>query len=106
MTPAPDENTEVVYKRPQAAPDGATGDNSLRARTREIAPAITPLIFGFLVLLGLIFGLGWWSGRQMDFVTFQARDFEIQHSARLELLLNLRLSVTQLNNEARARHEA
>lgn len=107
MTPAPEHRSETVYRRspdPNLSPTPAL--ESLRARTRGIAPAVTPLIIGSLVLLALILGLGWWSNKQMDELSFEARDFEMQHSARLTLLLNLRLLVTQVDNEARARSQA
>ena len=107
MSPAPEHHSESVYRRlPNPGSQPNPPDNSLRARTRAIAPAITPLIIGSLILLGLILGLGWWSVKQMDDVSFNARDLGIQHSGRLTLLLTLRLQVTQLDNEARARHQA
>ena len=109
-TPAPDKNSghpEVVYRRTPSG-DGSQSKprESFRARTRKLAPAIAPLIFGFLVLLALIFGLGRWGVSQMDTVSFNARELGIQYSGRLGLLLKLRLSVNKLDNEARARHEA
>lgn len=78
----------------------------IRARAREIAPAISPLIIGFMLLLGLISLVGYLSVRSMDSVSSHVRDLESQHAAKLSLLLNLRLGVTKLNNEARARAEA
>ncbi|MGH9969813.1 MAG: two-component system sensor histidine kinase NtrB [Pyrinomonadaceae bacterium] len=78
----------------------------VRARAREIAPAISPLIIGFTLLLVLISLLGYLSVRRMDDVSFRVLDLEHQHAAKLSLLLKLRLGVTKLNNEARARAEA
>ena len=110
QTPTPirqTEHSEVVYRRaPHQDEDGRPPGPTVRARAREIAPAITPLIIGFTVLLVLICVLGYWSVHLMDEVNYQARDIETQHSARLSLLLNLRLALTKLDNEARARHEA
>src|SRR5258705_5871579 len=110
QTPNPTERTdetEVVYRRaPQEGDKPRPRGLTMRARAREFAPALTPLIIGFTVLLVLISVLGYWSVRRMDEVNFQARDLELQHSARLSLLLNLRLALTKLDNEARARHEA
>jgi len=107
MMPAPDNRTETVYRSPadrkvEPPPPG----ESLRARTRSIAPAITPLIIGSLILLGLILGLGWWSVKMMDEVSYQAREFEQHNAAHQTLLQDLRLQVTQLDNEARTRHQA
>src|SRR4051812_47407634 len=105
-TPAPDNRSETVYRRRPSRESESPARESLRARTRAIAPAITPLIIGSLILLDLILGLGWWSVRQMDDVAFQARDFEKQAAAAQTLLQDLRLQVTQLDNEARQRAQA
>ncbi len=109
MTQDSDDEPEVVYRRP----DSATNRNgqprrtdSLRARAREIAPAITPLVIGFTLLLGLIFLQGYLSIRRTDDVSFRVLDLENQYAAKLRLLLNLRLAVTKLNNEVRARQES
>ncbi len=101
--------SEVVYRRVE--PGGEGGPNpqtpkSVRSRAREIAPAITPLIIGFTLLLGLISVLGYLSVQRMNEVSFRVLDLEHQHSARLGLLLRMRLAVTKLNNEARARQDA
>ncbi len=68
-----------------------------------ISPAITPLIIGFTLLLVLISVLGYLSVDRMDTVSFHVLDLEHQYSAKLGLLLKLRLAVTKLNNEARTR---
>lgn len=100
------EGGELVYRRTPHTADQATPRPTLQARAREIAPAVTPLIIGFALLLALIYGLGYWSVKQMDDVGYQVHDLELQHSARQTLLLNLRLAVNKLDNEARTRHEA
>jgi len=110
QTPNPTGQTdhnEVVYRRaPRQGDEERPPGPTMRARARELAPALTPLIIGFTLLLVLISVLGYWSVRRMDDVNFQARDIELQHSARVSLLLNLRLALTKLDNEARARHDA
>jgi signal transduction histidine kinase len=63
-----------------------------------------PLIVGFLLLLGVILALGIKSARQMDEVGSNAVTSALEYSARLSLLLDLRLKFAQLDNEARARH--
>jgi len=100
---------KVVYHRTDApdtnAPAAiATSEGS--AWTREISPAIVPLVVGFLLLLILIFTVGYISVRRMDDVGHSVLDLEQQHAAKLSLLLKLRLGVTKLDNEARARAEA
>lgn len=103
--PREDRPSEVVYRRTEA--DGPGGIRPpIRVRVREIAPAITPLAIGFLLLLALIFLLGLRSEAIMGDVSFQARDLVSQHSARLSLLLNLRLALRRLDNEARIRADA
>jgi signal transduction histidine kinase len=110
--PNPDEPepTRVVYQRP------AFGKAQLRATTspgtqksiwtRELSPAIIPLIVGFLLLLILIGVLGQLSVNRMDEVGRAVLELEHQHAAKLSLLLKLRLAVTKLDNEARSRAEA
>ncbi|MDQ6652333.1 MAG: hypothetical protein M3Y84_06280, partial [Acidobacteriota bacterium] len=110
-TPIP-ENDEprVVYRRAKA-PDTETQASRLSlggliGGPGRIAPAIMPLIVGFLLLLILIFMLGLLSVRRMDEVSVAVLDLEQQHAAKLSLLLKLRFAVTKLNNEARTRAEA
>ena len=101
MQPA-EKKPEVVYRRtdvrmPEAA---VVADLAKRAFVR----AITPLIVGFLLLLGLVGALGLRSANKMESVAFNARDLTFQYSAQLALLQDLRLMVTKLDNEARLRH--
>jgi signal transduction histidine kinase len=101
MQPA-EKHSEVVYRRtpdPNATPPGPAA----RAR-RGFAPGIAPLIVGFLLLLALISVLGLRSASMLDEVGSNARELGLQHSTRQGLLLDLRLKVTKLDNEARARH--
>jgi signal transduction histidine kinase len=103
MQPAPKKQIEVVYRRP-----GSTGASlgPVESRRRGVAPAITPLIIGFLFLLALIMTVGWLNIREMNKLGFQARDVGTQSSARIDLVWDLRLKVTKLDNEARARGRA
>ncbi|HKE58268.1 MAG TPA: hypothetical protein VKB46_16260, partial [Pyrinomonadaceae bacterium] len=106
--PAPTKDRDVVYRRPTipAAQDPLRPVEGTKARTREYAPAISLLVIGFLLLLGLILGLGLKSVSQMDEVSSQGGEFERNLAARTSLLLNLRLALSQVDNEARARHQA
>ncbi|CAN5704077.1 hypothetical protein BH20ACI3_BH20ACI3_02810 [soil metagenome] len=108
---APEDGGEVVYRRIETGGDGGSRSPSPEetvapAGAREIAPAITPLLIGFTVLLVLISVLGYLSVMRMDEVSFRVFDLEHQHAARLGLLLKLRLAVTKLNNEVRARQDS
>ncbi|MBC8028545.1 MAG: hypothetical protein H7Z16_00375 [Pyrinomonadaceae bacterium] len=99
----------VVYRRTDPADDSGPQPGPAtvpRRRLQGIAPAIIPLIGGFALLLVLIFMLGLLSGRRMDEVSVAVMDLEQSHAAKLSLLLKLRLAVTKLNNEARARADS
>ena len=96
-----EKHSQVVYRK---TPDpNAPRVSSALSSLRGFAPALVPLIVGFLLLLGLIYGLGYLSLRKMSDVTFRAQDVSSQRIARLNLLFDLRLKVTQLDNEARLR---
>jgi signal transduction histidine kinase len=102
---------EVVYRRLEKDEESAgskpsPADPGSRGPAREIAPAITPLIIGFTLLLALISLVGYLSVQRMDEVSFQVLDLEHQHAAKLRLLLQLRLALTKLNNEARTRQDS
>ncbi|HJT65675.1 MAG TPA: ATP-binding protein [Pyrinomonadaceae bacterium] len=106
MQPA-EKKTEVVYRRrrlPNALPtdEAATADLAKRAFVR----AITPLVIGFLLLLGLISALGWRSVKQMDEVGRVARDVALETSVWQKVLSDLRLKASQVDTEARVRHTA
>ncbi len=104
------DSPRVVYRRPETTETATRSPISiLPARSiwaREISPAIMPLVIGFLVLLILIAVLGVLSMRRMNEVGVAVLDLEQQHAAKFSLLLKLRLAVTKLDNEARARSEA
>jgi signal transduction histidine kinase len=103
------EPPKVVYRRadtPDTNAPTSGGASEGSAWTREISPAIVPLVVGFLVLLILIVTVGYISVRRMDDVGHTVLDLEQQHVAKLSLLLKFRLAVTKLNNEARARADA
>jgi signal transduction histidine kinase len=107
-----EEGGELVYKRIDTTQGNGGSrlpspeETGSRGRAREIAPAITPLIIGFTLLLALISLVGYLSVQRMDEVSFRVLDLEHQHAAKLGLLLQLRLAVTKLNNEVRARQES
>lgn len=98
MNPA-DKQSEVVYRK-TSSPNAA---KPALSALRGVAPALAPLLVGFLLLLGVILGLGYLTVLKLDSVSFQARDLAFQNSARLNLLWELRLKVTRLDIEARMR---
>jgi signal transduction histidine kinase len=103
MDPTRQKHPEVVYRR---TPEGGVGSNSagsFESWRRGIAPAVVPLVIGFLLLLALISVVGYLSVRQMDSVSFMARDVRTQRQGRFNLLWDLRTAVDNLDKEARAR---
>jgi len=102
----------TVYRRTdiattaQTPASNPTSNNGNNFSIRRLSPSIIPLIVGFLLLLMLVGVLGLLSTRRMDEVGQTVLDLENQHSAKLGLLLKLRLAVTKLDNEARARADA
>ena len=72
-------------------------------RGRGYAPGIVPLVTGFLLLLVVILVLGVKSATVMNDVASQARILTLGYSSHLTTLLDLRLKVFNLNNEARLR---
>src|ERR1700682_1998061 len=107
--PEDDPKPRVVYRRQEPLQNLEPGDSAAQAMsgwTQQLAPAIMPLIIGFLILLVLILVMGIVSGRRMDEVGGAVLGLEEQHAAKFSLLLKLRLAVTKLNNEARRRAES
>jgi signal transduction histidine kinase len=99
MQPAPDKHPEVVYRR---MPDpGSTPERT--ERRRGYAPAIAPLVIGFLLLLGLILALGLRSANEVSQVGSRSRQLNLEYATRLDRLLDLRLKLMVLDNEARSR---
>ena len=100
MQPA-DKHSQVVYRK---TPDPNAPRTTAESRWRGFAPAILPLIVGFLLLLAVISVLGVLRINQMDQLANDARELNREHGSRLSLLLDLRLAVNNLDNAARQRH--
>src|SRR5690349_6876738 len=81
VMPPAEKHPEVVYRR--TLPPEERRVRSALSSLRGYAPALIPLIIGFLLLLGLTLGLGYLSVRQMDTVGIHARDLGLSRSARL-----------------------
>jgi len=76
------------------------------SRQPQLDPTLLPLIGGFAVLLLLIIVLGNLSVRRLEDTSREALDIEHQHASKAKLLLQLRVALTRLDNEARDRMEA
>lgn len=98
MNPA-EKQSEVVYRKTSTPNATKPALSALRG----LAPALAPLLIGFLLLLCVILGLGYLTVLKLDSVSFRAQDLAFQNSARLNLLWELRLEVTRLDIEARMR---
>jgi signal transduction histidine kinase len=109
MSRSTKENGEVVYQRLDTVKDEGPEPERGRAEKksapseRQAAPALTPLLIGFVVLLALVLALGYLSTRQLNEVSYQVLDMERTYATRLSFLLKLRVAATALNNEARVR---
>ncbi|HKV36494.1 MAG TPA: ATP-binding protein [Pyrinomonadaceae bacterium] len=106
MQPA-EKKPEVVYRR---AADRYTppSDAAVVAdlARRAFLRAITPLIIGFLLLLALISVLGWRSANQMEQVGNNAGVLISGYFHRQNLLVDLRLKLSRVDNEIRIRNTA
>ena len=92
---------QVVYRRV-----GAPEPVSQPSAARDMAPAVSALIIGFTLLLIVISVLGYLSVRRIDDVGTSVFELEHGHAGRANLLLQLRLALTRLDNEARSRQDA
>ncbi|MEK6282554.1 MAG: ATP-binding protein [Acidobacteriota bacterium] len=104
-----EDHPTVVYRRidtTEQSQAAARQSGPKRNWAQRVAPAVTPLFVGFLLLLILISVLGFLSVRRMDEVSVAILGLEQRHAAKLSLLLKLRLATTKLNNEARARADS
>jgi signal transduction histidine kinase len=90
---------QVVYRRVE--PPAAGGKKESR-----LDPTLLPLIAGFALLLLLIWVLGNLSVRRLEDTSRTALENEHTHAAKAGLLLQFRVALTQLDNEARKRMEA
>jgi signal transduction histidine kinase len=104
----------VVYSRP----GGAGGEGE--ARSAEAPPpggasagaggayaapwqTLVPLSVGFVLLVGLVFGLGYKSAGKVSDITYGTKDEYLRLSTMSDTLLNMRLALSRLDTEARMR---
>ena len=94
---------EIVYRRVAATTEepAARGPNEPR-----LDPTLMPLLVGCALLLLFVIVLGNLSVRRVEDTSRQVLILEQQFAARASLLLQLRIALTRLDNEARDRMEA
>jgi len=101
MKPMPQKDSDVVYRRPLTSDAPPPVKQNAEQPTSRFAPTLTPIAIGFLLLLALISGLGLFSTKRMEQVSLDAQSKVGQNAAYKNILLNIRLAVTKLDNEAR-----
>lgn len=101
------EDGEVVYRRVQIPEERTVNAGGKRrpggALEKRISPALPPLIVGFALLLTVIIVLGRISLNRLEQVSTDILNLERGYAGKLSILLELRMALTNLNNEARAR---
>lgn len=107
MQPA-EKKSEVVYRRSGVDKYTPPSESAVVAdlARRAFVRAITPLIIGFLLLLGLISVLGWRSANQMEQVRNNTSELTQQYFTRQNLLIDLRLRLSRVDYEIRIRNTA
>src|SRR5947207_11529312 len=90
---------QVVYRRIAPAPP----DQPRGPKEQRLDPAFAPLIAGFALLLLLILVLGNLSIRRIEDTSFQVLNLGQSFSVQNKMLLELRVGLTRLDNEARDR---
>lgn len=101
MDRTPTNEGRVVYRR--VTPPGETTPPK---RERRFDPALLPLIIGFAILLLLVLAQGNLSVRRLEDTSRRSLQLEQSYAARASLLLQFRVALTRLDNEARHRAEA
>jgi hypothetical protein len=100
---------EVVYRRLSPGVESGEPPNGKKEKKAKalgappLAPTLKTIIVGFLLLLTLVILLGYLSVRKTDEVGAKILDDERRHAAIRDFTLELRISATRLDNEARAR---
>jgi signal transduction histidine kinase len=97
----PTDEGRVVYRR-VAPPD----DSPRPRRERRFDPALLPLVIGFAILLLLVLAQGNLSVRRLEDISRGSLQLEQSYAARASLLLQFRVALTRLDNEARNRAES
>ena len=100
----------VIYSRPEG--EGGSGGPRPAGKRASVTPGgpydsiwrtLVPLLVGFALLVGLVFGLGYQSAAKVEEVTLSTRDEDRRFARASDALLNLRLALTRLDTEARIR---
>ncbi|HEY6047205.1 MAG TPA: ATP-binding protein [Pyrinomonadaceae bacterium] len=93
---------ETVYRRVAGTTESPPG----RPDEPRLDPTLMPLLVGCALLLLFVIVLGNLSVRRVEDTSRQVLILEQQYAARADLLLQFRIALTRLDNEARAKREA
>jgi signal transduction histidine kinase len=106
------DGAEVVNRRSLSSERFQSGDEhgmparqELQPKT-SLAPGLTPLLVGFVLLLVLIGLLGYFSRGELDTVETGTAFFQIQYTSEIEQLLSIHAVAIGLDSEARVRSVA
>lgn len=103
MKPNSTREGEVVYRRVAASPEQQPPG---RPDDPRVDPTLMPLLVGCALLLLFVIVLGNLSVRRVEDTSRQVLILEQQFAARAALLLQFRIALTRLDNEARDKMEA
>jgi signal transduction histidine kinase len=96
--------SEAGEERPPVRAERAAGAGGLSSFVHEpLAPTLPTLLVAFVLLVILVFALGYLSMREVESVSQQVQELDQQLADRMQALLTLRSSLSQLDNEARER---
>jgi signal transduction histidine kinase len=103
LKPNPSHEGEIVYRRV-----ASTTEQPPPGRPNEprLDPTLMPLLVGCALLLLFVIVLGNLSVRRVEDTSRQVLILDQQYAARAALLLQIRIALTRLDNEARDKMEA
>ncbi|MDT7541538.1 MAG: two-component system, sensor histidine kinase FlrB [Acidobacteriota bacterium] len=109
-----DEPSRVVYSRipssveADEAQSAAGSGLAARLAREQVAPTLPVMLISFVLLVVLVFALGWHSESELSDVSAQTQRAQEQQTNRVKFLLGLRDALTRLDFEARDRgtHES
>src|SRR4051794_14874053 len=87
----------VVYRRTPGADEDSAPQNAFAGTPLRfsLAPALGPLVFGFLILLGLVIALGLLSVRRLESGIESVNSVRDYHSAQWQTMLQIEVEVAR-----------
>jgi signal transduction histidine kinase len=103
------EPSRVVYSRIPSSVEADEAQNAAgtglaaRLAREQVAPTLPVMLVSFVLLVVLVFALGWRSERELSDVSAETQRGQQQQTDRVRFLLGLRDALTRLDFEARDR---